>query len=48
MDLKEAARLMGSIGGSIGGKSRSPAKIAAARRNGKLGGANRKKRKPIP
>jgi hypothetical protein len=43
VDLKEAARVLGAIGGSIGGKSRSAAKVAAARRNGKLGGSNKRK-----
>lgn len=43
VDAKEAARILGAIGGSIGGRSRSAAKIAAARKNGKLGGHNARK-----
>lgn len=33
----------GRQGGKVGGRSRSPAKIAAVRENGKLGGRPRKK-----
>jgi hypothetical protein len=36
--LSEAAAILGKEGGKIGGKSKSPAKIAAARSNGELGG----------
>jgi len=36
--LSSAAAMLGRKGGKIGGKSKSPAKIAAARRNGKLFG----------
>ena len=45
MDKKEAARVLGQAGGRIGGRSKSPAKVAAARKNGKLGGRPRKVRK---
>ena len=34
----EMRRVFGYIGGKKGGKSRSPAKIAAVRENGKKGG----------
>lgn len=33
--LKTAAQILGSVGGRKGGKSRSRAKVAAARRNGR-------------
>jgi hypothetical protein len=33
---------LGKLGGKIGGKSHSRAKLAAAKRNGKLGGRPRK------
>lgn len=33
----------GRKGGKVGGRSRSPAKVAAVRENGKLGGRPRKK-----
>jgi hypothetical protein len=33
---------LGKIGGNIGGRSRSPAKVAAARANGKKGGRPKK------
>jgi hypothetical protein len=36
--IREAAAIMGRKGGKIGGLSRSPAKLATARANGKLGG----------
>jgi hypothetical protein len=43
MPRKEAWRIKnGRKGGKIGGRSRSPAKIAAVRENGKLGGRPRK------
>jgi len=32
----------GLVGGAIGGRSKSPAKVAAARENGKLGGRPKK------
>lgn len=38
-------RAVGRKGGLIGGLSRSPAKVAAVRENGKLGGRPRKKAK---
>lgn len=40
-DISEAAAILGRKGGKIGGKSRSPAKVAAVRENGKLGGRPR-------
>jgi hypothetical protein len=44
-ETEEAMRtchsILGSAGGRIGGRSRSEAKIAAARKNGKLGGRPR-------
>lgn len=35
---RAAAALLGQLGGKVGGKSRSPKKLAASRKNGKLGG----------
>jgi hypothetical protein len=46
MDPKEAARILGALGGKIGGRSRSLAKIRAARMNGSKGGRPRKDKKP--
>ena len=40
---EEILRLCMSIAGRKGGRSRSPAKVAAARENGKKGGRPRKK-----
>jgi hypothetical protein len=40
--LKKAAQVMGRKGGLKGGRSRSPAKIAAARANGAKGGRPKK------
>lgn len=37
-EMQKAAAILGRIGGAIGGKSTSEAKVAAARRNGLLGG----------
>lgn len=37
---------LGRLGGTIGGRSTSPAKRRAARRNGKLGGRPKKGTKP--
>jgi hypothetical protein len=49
MDITEAAKFLGALGGKIGGKSRSLAKIRAARRNGKLGGRPKgSKNRPQP
>jgi hypothetical protein len=42
-ERRAIAKILGRRGGQIGGRSRSPAKIAAARRNAKLGGRPRKK-----
>lgn len=39
---RHAAALLGRRGGQIGGRATSPAKTAAARRNGKFGGRPRK------
>jgi hypothetical protein len=36
------ARILGRLGGLKGGKSRSPAKVAAARRNAQLAGRPRR------
>lgn len=41
--LRAAAAHFGRKGGKIGGKSKSPTKLAAARRNGKLFGGRPKK-----
>ena len=43
MTEEEILRLCMSIAGRKGGRSRSPAKVAAARENGKKGGRPRKK-----
>jgi len=43
MTENEILRLCMSIAGRKGGRSRSPAKVAAARENGKKGGRPRKK-----
>jgi len=40
------AKALGKLGGKIGGKSKSPAKAAAARENGKLGGKPKKPPQP--
>jgi hypothetical protein len=42
MNLATAARKLAARWGRIGGKSRSPAKIAACRLNGKKGGRPKK------
>jgi len=44
--LREATRVLGRLGGLIGGRSTSPKKQAAARRNGLLGWPLPKKPKP--
>jgi len=44
--LRAAAAHFGHIGGKIGGKSRSPAKIKASSQNGRLGGRPPKKKTP--
>jgi hypothetical protein len=41
--LKEAAAYWGTIGGKIGGRSTSAAKLAAIAKNGKKGGRPRRK-----
>jgi hypothetical protein len=41
---KQAARILAKLGARKGGQSRSPAKVAAARRNGKLGGRPKRRR----
>jgi hypothetical protein len=38
MEVKAAAAILGRLGGRVGGRSKSPAKLKAARENGKLGG----------
>lgn len=38
ISVSEAAAILGRVGGRVGGQSKSPAKISAARQNGKLGG----------
>ncbi len=43
-ELRESARILGRLGGLAGGRTRSPAKAAAARLNGALGGRPRKLR----
>lgn len=43
-ELRTAAAILGSNGGKIGGKSKSRAKIAAARRNGLIWPKNGKKK----
>ena len=40
---KSAARILGATGAAKGGRSRSPKKIAAVRKNGALGGRPRRK-----
>lgn len=40
--IERAAKVLGKLGGKIGGKSTSPAKLRACRENGKLGGRPRK------
>lgn len=40
--ISTAAAALGRLGGMKGGKSRSAAKVAAVRANGKLGGRPRK------
>lgn len=44
MTPKQAAQILGARGGKIGGKSTSDAKRAAARENGKKGGAPKKQK----
>lgn len=41
-DLSSVRATAGRLGGQVGGKSTSAAKVAAARANGKLGGRPRK------
>ena len=36
--IKKVMREMGRKGGMVGGRSRSPARVSAARENGKKGG----------
>lgn len=38
VEVREYMARMGRKGGKIGGASKSPAKVAASRRNGRLGG----------
>jgi hypothetical protein len=45
IDDKEIARHLASKGGRKGGRSTSPAKQAASRRNAKLGGRPKKEKK---
>jgi len=45
IDDSDIARHLGSIGGRKGGRSTSKAKVAAARRNAKLGGRPKKEKK---
>jgi general stress protein YciG len=42
--IKKVMREMGRKGGVVGGRSKSPAKVAAARENGKMGGRPKKSR----
>lgn len=37
-EISKAAAVLGRLGGLKGGRARSPAKIAASRKNGKKGG----------
>jgi len=46
-EIRAAAGILGRKGGRIGGLSRSPAKIASARANGKLGGRPPKKTRSL-
>ncbi|PYR44537.1 MAG: hypothetical protein DMF95_23215 [Acidobacteria bacterium] len=46
-EIRAAAGILGRKGGRIGGLSRSPAKIASARENGKLGGRPRTKTRSL-
>jgi hypothetical protein len=45
-EKSKAAAILGREGGKIGGRSKSPAKLAAAARNGKLGGWPLGKKRP--
>ena len=47
MTEEEILRLCMSIAGRKGGRSRSPAKVAAARENGKKGGRPRKNKEEV-
>jgi hypothetical protein len=38
VSISECARILGRAGGRIGGRAKSPAKVAAARANGARGG----------
>jgi len=38
MEVSEAAAILGRLGGRVGGRSKSPAKLKAARKNGLRGG----------
>jgi len=40
--VKKVMREMGRKGGMVGGRSRLPAKVSAARENGKMGGRPKK------
>lgn len=42
--MNKHAQALGRLGGKVGGKSKSAAKAAAARENGKLGGRPKQKR----
>ncbi len=43
--IKKVMREMGRKGGMVGGRSKSPAKVSAARENGRMGG--RPKKSPV-
>lgn len=42
--VSEAMKIVGRLGGEVGGLSKSKAKVRAARENGKKGGRPRKKK----